>query len=128
MEDARLRDGDPVPPLLLGHPHETVLHEGLDHLVRHHVVRADLPLHLLLREARLAPGEDRIQLLLEPILVQVDVQPRDEAVQHEAAVDHEVLVRPGGHSAPAAMPTTLLNRLAGGEHPSRANPRPRVPI
>src|SRR3972149_9425731 len=38
VEHARLRDGDPIPPLLSRYSHETVLHERVDDLVRHHVV------------------------------------------------------------------------------------------
>src|SRR2546422_3599031 len=112
VQDARLRDRDSIPPLLLRQGNEAVLDEGLDDLVRHHVVRTNLPLHLLLREARAHVSQQGVQLRLEVGLVEIDVELRHQAVQDEAAVDHVVLVRPGGHSVRAAMRGTLLNGLA----------------
>src|SRR3989304_5516960 len=38
VEHARLRDGDPIPPLLRRYPPEAALHKRVNHLVRHHVV------------------------------------------------------------------------------------------
>src|SRR5438552_4765926 len=98
VEDAFAGDPDPISALGLLDGHMPSLLQGLDHAVRHEVVRLDLPLHLLLRHADLVRQDD-LQLSFEPVLVEVNPHVRDEPVEDETAVDEEVLVGPRGHGA-----------------------------
>src|SRR5207253_8538516 len=90
--------GDPDPIMACEHldAHVALLLERLDDAVCHEVIRLDLPFHFLFRHAPLVRQDD-LQLRFEPVLVQVDPHVRDEPIQDEASVDHEVLVGPRGH-------------------------------
>src|SRR2546425_12120833 len=60
------------------------------------MVRLDLALHFFLRHPPLV-RENHVQLGIEAFLVQVDSHLGDQPVQHETAIDYQVLVWPGRH-------------------------------
>src|SRR5207244_5545744 len=109
VEHALPRDADSVVAFDHLNGRMALLLERFDHSIRHEVIRLDLALHLFLREAVLI-RQDAGELRVEPILVQVDSHLRDEPVQDEAAVDDQILVRPGGHGSPCRCGLRYLIR------------------
>src|SRR5207302_11435205 len=126
VEDAFAGDPDPISALGLLDGHVPFLLQGLDHAVRHAVVRLALPLRLFLRHADL-PRQDDLQLSFEPVLVEVNPHVRDEPVEDETPVDEKVLVGPRGHGAARRCRGLYLIRSVRGS-PDAIEPRSRSTI
>jgi len=115
VEHALPGDADPVVALDDFDGRVALLLKRLDHSIRHEVIRLDLALHFLFRQAALI-RQDEGELSFEGILVKVNPHLRNEPVQHEAAVDDEVFVRPGRHE---------LRRRCGRRYLMRSSRRSR---
>src|SRR5881296_2655416 len=118
VEHALPGNANPVMALDYFDGRVTFLLQRLDHSIGHEVVRLDLPFHFFLRHPPLVRVDD-VQFRFEAILVQVDSHVRDQPVQDEAAVDDQVLVRPGRHGLSRRCGLRYLMRSSSRSRPKR---------